>query len=157
MVIRPLPVERLGELNEIYDMSQIENFQHIRRGNLESCKEICFVAEEDGRFVGEVSIMTENANIPAAVIPNKRMYFFGLRVLPDFRRKGIGTALMTCAISQCLKRGIFEFTIGVESDNADAKRLYERLGFKPFLENCSEVQFGKVCRFDLLMLKCNVR
>ncbi|MDE7280771.1 MAG: GNAT family N-acetyltransferase, partial [Ruminiclostridium sp.] len=139
MVIRPLPIERLGELNQIYDMSKYENFQQIRKGNLESCKEICFVAEEEGRFVGEVSIMTENANIPAAVIPNKRMYFFGLRVLPQFRRRGIGTALMTCAISQCLKRGIFEFTIGVESDNADAKRLYERLGFKPFLENCSEV------------------
>lgn len=153
MEIKALPIERLDELNKIYDMSRYENFQQIRRGNLESCKEICFVAEENGQLVGEISIMTENANIPVAVIPNKRMYFFGLRVLPEFQRKGIGTALMTYAISQCIKRGIFEFTIGVETDNADAKRLYERLGFKSFLENCSEVQYGKVCKFDLLLLK----
>lgn len=153
MVIKALPIERLDELNEIYDMSQYENFQQIRRGNLESCREICFVAEEGEKLVGEISIMTENANIPAAVVPNKRMYFFGLRVLPEYRRKGIGTALMTFAISQCLRRGIYEFTIGVESDNTDAKRLYERLGFRSFLDNCSEVQFGKLCRFDLLLLK----
>lgn len=153
MEIKALPIERLDELNKIYDMSRYENFQQTRKSNLESCKEICFVAEENGQLVGEISIMTENANIPVAVIPNKRMYFFGLRVLPEFQRKGIGTALMTYAISQCIKRGIFEFTIGVETENADAKRLYERLGFKNFLENCSEVQYGKVCKFDLLLLK----
>lgn len=153
MNIKPLPIDRLDELNAIYDMSLYENFQQIRRGNLESCREICFVAEEKGRLVGEISIMTENANIPAAVIPNRRMYFFGLRVLPEFQRQGIGTALVVYAVSQCAKRGIFEFTIGVENDNIQAKRIYERLGFKSFLENCSEVQFGKVCRFDLLMLK----
>lgn len=153
MEIKFLPIERLNELNEIYDMSRFENFQQIRKSNLESCKEICFVAEDNGKFVGEISIMTENANIPAAVIPNKRMYFFGLRVLPDFQRKGIGTALMTYAISRCMQRGIFEFTIGVETDNHDAKRLYERLGFKMFLENCSEMQYGRLCKFDLLMLK----
>ena len=153
MNIKPLPIERLDELNAIYDMSRYEDFRQIRRSNLESCREICFVAEENGQLVGEISIMTENANIPAAVIPNKRMYFFGLRVLPEFQRQGIGTALVAYAVSQCVKRGIFEFTIGVEADNLEAKRLYERLGFRSFLENCSEVQFGKVCRFDSLMLK----
>lgn len=153
MEIKLLPVERLGELNNIYDMSRYENFQATRKNNLESCKEICVVAEEDGRFVGELSMMTENANIPAAVIPNKRIYLFGLRVLPDFRGQGIGTALLKYAVSLCVQRGIFEFTIGVETKNEGARRLYERLGFGMFLENCSEVQFGEMCRFDLLMLK----
>lgn len=152
MEIKLLPIERLDELNEIYDMHRYENFQETRRHNLESCKEICVVAEEEGKFVGELSIMTENANSPAAVIPNKRVYLFGLRVLPDYQRRGIGTALIRYAVSFCMRRGVFEFTIGVETKNDVARRLYEGLGFVNFLENCSEVQFGEMCRFNLLML-----
>lgn len=157
MEIKLLPLHRLDELNKIYDMSCYEGFQETRKSNLESCKEICLVAEEEGQLVGELSIMTQNANIPVAVIPNKRMYFFGLRVLPEFQRRGIGTALMRSAIAMCVKRGIFEFTIGVENHNKDAHRLYERLGFKDYLENCSEMQYGKICKFNLMLLQVGVR
>lgn len=153
MEIKLLPIERLDELNSIYDMTLIDGFRETRKGNLESCREICFVAEEDGQFIGELSIMTQNANIPIAVIPNKRVYMFGLRVLPEFQRRGIGTALLRYAIGFCVRRGIAEFTIGVETENKDARRLYDRFGFATFLENCSEMQFGKMCRYDLLLLK----
>ena len=153
MELKLLPVERLDELNAIYDMSRFENFQKTREENLRTRREICAVAEEEGTFVGEISIMTENANIPVAVIPNKRVYLFGLRVLPEFRNQGIGTALLKYAIAMCRSRGIFEFTIGVETDNADARRLYEKFGFATLLENCSEMQYGRMCRYDLLMLK----
>ena len=153
MELKLLPVERLDELNAIYDMSRFENFQKTREENLRTRREICAVAEEEGSFVGEISIMTENANIPVAVIPNKRVYLFGLRVLPDFRNRGIGTALLKYAITLCTSRGIFEFTIGVETDNSDARRLYEKFGFATLLENCSEMQYGRMCRYDLLMLK----
>lgn len=153
MEIKALPIERLDELNRIYDMSKIEGFLDTRRNNLEMSRELCFVAEEEEQFVGELSIMTQNANIPVAVIPNKRVYIFGLRVLPEFQRRGIGTALLKYAITLCASRGVFEFTIGVETDNTDARRLYDRFGFAPFLENCTETQFGKQCKYDLLMLK----
>ena len=153
MELKLLPVERLDELNAIYDMSRFENFRQIREENLRSRREICVVAEEEGRFVGEISIMTENSNIPIAVIPNKRMYLFGLRVLPEWRNKGIGTALLKYAVTMSARRGIFEFTIGVETDNADARRLYEKFGFTTLLENCSEMQYGRMCRYDLLLLK----
>lgn len=153
MEIKLLPQERLDELNEIYDMRRYENFQATRQSNLEACREICAVAEEKGKFVGELSIMTQNANIPAAVIPNKRVYLFGLRIRPEYQRQGIGTALLRYAVGLCAQRGIFEFTIGVETANKDARRLYERLGFNGFLENCSEMQFGEMCKFDLMLLK----
>ena len=153
MEIKLLPAERLDELNEIYDMRRYEGFQETRRRNLESCKEICVAAEENGKFVGELSIMTENANIPAAVVPGKRVYIFGLRVLPAYQNQGVGTSLVRYAVSFCAQRGVFEFTIGVETKNKRARRLYERLGFVDFLDNCSEVHFGEVCKFDLLLLK----
>ena len=153
MELKLLPVERLDELNAIYDMSRFENFQKTREENLRNRREICVVAEEEGTFVGEISIMTENSNIPVAVIPNKRVYLFGLRVLPDFRNRGIGTALLKYAVTMCTRRGIFEFTIGVENDNKIARKLYEKLGFVTLLENCSEMQYGRMCKYDLLMLK----
>ena len=153
MKIMLLPTERLDELNEIYDMRRYEGFQDTRRHNLECCKEICAVASDKGKFVGEISIMTDNPNIPAAVIPGKRVYIFGLRVLPAYQNQGIGTSLVRYAVSFCAQRGVFEFTIGVETKNKRARRLYERLGFVNFLENCSNVQFGEICRFDLLILK----
>ena len=153
MELKILPVERLDELNAIYDMSRFENFQQTREENLRSRREICVVAEEEGRFVGEISVMTENANIPIAVIPNKRMYLFGLRVLPDFQNRGIGTALLKYAVTMCTRRGIFEFTIGVEEGNEIARKMYEKHGFVTLLENCSEMQYGRMCRYDLLMLK----
>lgn len=153
MEIKLLPEERLDELNEIYDMTRYENFQATRKSNLEACREICVVAEENGKFVGELSMMTQNANIPVAVIPNKRVYLFGLRVRPEYQRQGIGTALLRYAAGLCAQRGIFEFTIGVETANEGARRLYERLGFVKFLENCSEMQFGEICKFDLMLLK----
>lgn len=153
MEIKLLPIERLDELNAIYDMSRYENFQNTRRDNLENCREICAVAEQEGKFVGEISIMTQNSNIPAAVIPNKRVYIFGLRILPEYQRRRIGTALLEYAIGLCVNRGIFEFTIGVEQDNEIARKMYEKLGFSQFLENCSEMQYGRMCRYDLLMLK----
>ena len=153
MEIKLLPVERLDELNEIYDMRRYENFQATRQSNLEACREICAVAEDGGKFVGELSMMTQNANIPVAVIPNKRVYLFGLRVRQEYQRQGIGTSLLRYLIGLCIQRGIFEFTIGVETKNEGARRLYERFGFVNFLENCSEVQFGEMCKFDLMMLK----
>lgn len=153
MEIKLLPVQRLDELNIIYDMTRFDNFQQIREENLRSGIEVCAVAEEKNVFVGEVSLMTQSASVPSAVIPDRRNYLFGLRVLPDFQRQGIGTALVKYITSLRREQGIKEFTIAVEKDNVGARRLYERLGFKTLLENCTEMQFGRQCRFDVLILK----
>ena len=153
MEIKLLPVQRLDELNIIYDMTRFDNFQQIREENLRSGIEVCAVAEEKNVFVGEVSLMTQSASVPSAVISDRRNYLFGLRVLPDFQRQGIGTALVKYITSLRREQGIKEFTIAVEKDNVGARRLYERLGFKTLLENCTEMQFGRQCRFDVLILK----
>lgn len=147
-----MPIERFDELNALYDMDKIEGFRETRYKNLVCRREICVIAEQDGVIVGEISVMTENANIPVAVIPNHRLYLFGLRVKPDFRRQGIATALVRYVVALCVSRGIFEFTIGVEHDNIPAQNLYEQMGFRILLKDCSEKQGDEVCRYDLLLL-----
>jgi ribosomal protein S18 acetylase RimI-like enzyme len=56
-------------------------------------------------------------------------YLYGLRVFGPFQRLGIGTALIARAEELLRERGYRFATIAVEHDNADARRLYERLGF----------------------------
>jgi ribosomal protein S18 acetylase RimI-like enzyme len=56
-------------------------------------------------------------------------YLYGLRVFGPFQRLGIGTALISRA-EELLREREYRFaTIAVEHDNADARRLYERLGY----------------------------
>lgn len=145
-----LPIERFSEMDALYAMSGSE--KKMRYENLLAKKEICVVAEENGRIIGEITIMTNNANIPAAVVPNRRVYFFGLRVHPDFRRKGVAKALLAAAIKMTSSRGIFEITIAVEKGNELAREIYTKAGFRPFLSDCKENWNGKDFCFDLMML-----
>jgi ribosomal protein S18 acetylase RimI-like enzyme len=51
-------------------------------------------------------------------------------VVPDYRRRGIGTELMTRAITAAWKRGLTRIGLTVRADNRAAIALYRGLGFK---------------------------
>ena len=50
-------------------------------------------------------------------------------VRPRFRGRGIGTALMRHVLAEAKRLGARRATLEVRSSNADARRLYQRLGF----------------------------
>ena len=50
-------------------------------------------------------------------------------VRPQFRGRGIGTALMRHVLSEATRLGARRATLEVRSSNEDARRLYQRLGF----------------------------
>jgi ribosomal protein S18 acetylase RimI-like enzyme len=52
----------------------------------------------------------------------------GIQLLPDIQRRGIGTAIIEDLKAQAAVAGI-PLDLGVEKDNPDARKLYERLGF----------------------------
>lgn len=52
----------------------------------------------------------------------------GIQLLPDFQRHGIGTAIIEDLKAQAASVGV-PLDLGVEKDNPDAHKLYERLGF----------------------------
>ena len=53
-----------------------------------------------------------------------------LAVSPAWRRKGLGTALLECAIQAMARRGYQHLDLKVEADNPyEAGRLYRNLGF----------------------------
>jgi ribosomal protein S18 acetylase RimI-like enzyme len=53
-------------------------------------------------------------------------------VVEPLRGKGIGTALMHAAEELVRERGVGVVQLGVEDSNPDARRLYERLGYRSY-------------------------
>lgn len=58
------------------------------------------------------------------------MEVLNLGVHPDFRRRGIGRALMLNLMERCRDLEIRRGLLDVKETNLPAKALYERLGFK---------------------------
>jgi GNAT superfamily N-acetyltransferase len=76
------------------------------------------VVEVDNERVGRVRITRTAGCIELS----------GIQLLPGFQRHGIGTAIIEDLKAQAAAAGI-PLDLGVEKDNPDARRLYERLGF----------------------------
>jgi|SRR5688572_17331884 len=53
----------------------------------------------------------------------------GMGVLPDYRRKGLGEALLRACIAKAKVKGITRIELEARADNLPAIRLYEKLGF----------------------------
>lgn len=89
-------------------------------------------AEMDGRIVGvglvrwgrahEVRVRRRLWGVP-------QLYHFQVR--EDYRRRGIGTALLRAAEDILRQRGYTRVLLGVDLSNKDAFRLYERRGYVP--------------------------
>jgi ribosomal protein S18 acetylase RimI-like enzyme len=57
----------------------------------------------------------------------------GLAVSASVRGAGIGTALLEARRAELVARGCTYWSIGVVDANPDARRLYERVGFRPWI------------------------
>ena len=54
-----------------------------------------------------------------------------LQVRPQRRGRGVGTALVSAAEDVMRSRGASAAAVSVDQDNVGARRLYERLGYRP--------------------------
>ena len=53
-----------------------------------------------------------------------------LAVHPDYRRKGVGTALVSCLVEKLKSNGVYSLTLEVRASNETAKNLYAAMGFQ---------------------------
>lgn len=106
----------------LYDLYLKESEQRIRT---------VFVARYNGKFCGYVTVKWKSAyqvfsynNIPE---------ISDLNVLPEFRKKGIGTQLIRKCEHIAKEFGYKEIGLGVgmTADYGNAQRLYHKLGFIP--------------------------
>jgi len=84
----------------------------------------CHVALHNDAVVGWCDIQ------PVFGHARRHIGTLGMGLLPEFRRQGIGTMLLSAAVSTAWSRGLERIELTVREDNARAKALYERLGFR---------------------------
>jgi mycothiol synthase len=85
---------------------------------------LCWVAVSDGSVVG--------ANLSAWKRHGDWGWVASIGVLPDWRGRGIGEALLRTAFAEFWRRGERRVALGVDAHNAPATRLYERAGMRVF-------------------------
>lgn len=101
-----------------------------------------FVAEHVGRIVGLVMVL---ARVPFESLddpPGDYALVAELVVRHEFRRRGIGQALLDAAERYARGTGASELQIMVLSQNRAARTLYLREGFKPYKETLAKPLTG---------------
>lgn len=82
-----------------------------------------FVWEQDGRIVGNASML------PIGAGPNLFYLIANVAVHPEFRGRGIGTALTAAAVNQA-RLGHHRVWLQVRQENDPAVHIYRSLGFR---------------------------
>jgi ribosomal protein S18 acetylase RimI-like enzyme len=81
------------------------------------------IAAPDGRFAAFCIAWLDPAN--------QSGYFEPVGVHPDFRRLGLGKAVLQAGLRLMQKHGMVTANVCVESHNPTAQKLYQALGFQP--------------------------
>jgi ribosomal protein S18 acetylase RimI-like enzyme len=75
----------------------------------------------------------ENQEVAGVLRIDTDGYIMSLFVAPDARGKGLGTSLIEKACQVLKEMGKKTVGLSVHQDNEGARRLYERLGFLPYI------------------------
>jgi ribosomal protein S18 acetylase RimI-like enzyme len=89
----------------------------------------CLVAEMDGKVVGAVWIRILAGKIKGYGNIDAETPEFAISILKEYRKKGIGTALMQAMIDRMKTKGYSKASLSVQKDNY-AFELYKKLGFE---------------------------
>ena len=112
-----------------------------------------YIAENDGLTLGFIN-MNQHNNYTAEIEI--------IAVRPEFRRRGVGRALIEFAERECLKRGLeylFLKTLGPSSPDwnyAQTRVFYEAMGYRPLEENGLWGE-SNPCLIMVKCLKCSCR
>lgn len=130
--IRPLRIEEFPKCGTIWNMERHRELAEGFLRELQSGNRLTWVWEENGQFIGEISLVKEKDD-PDYMIPGRRIYVSRLLVRRENCRQGIGSALVEYIIRQASEMGYSEISIGVDMDNYPALRLYIAAGFREIL------------------------
>ena len=105
----------------------------------------CTVAERNGEVIGmlvafsvepDPDVSDSNEEVDPVLKPYGELerpgsfYICGMALFPEYRGEGLGTGMLELARQQAYQRGLEELSLIVFEQNAGAKRLYERHGFR---------------------------
>ncbi|MBQ7145575.1 MAG: GNAT family N-acetyltransferase [Lachnospiraceae bacterium] len=119
---------QIGDYDEVYalwlsctgmGLNDLDDSREGIRRFLERNPESCFVAEDAGSVVGVIMVGSDG----------RRGYIYHTAVHPDYRRRGIATALTEKALEALQALGINKVAMLVFKRNQEANAFWESLGF----------------------------
>jgi len=122
---------------------QYERFRLVYRRAMKEAqkgRQVLLVADHWGVIVGQIFVLFNTVNADPRPQPYTG-YLYSFRVKTDFRNQGIGSSLIESAESVLLERSFRRALIGVAKANDDARRLYQRHGYKIVTEDPGEWSF----------------
>ncbi len=123
-----MEIENYKKCSNIWDMEKNNKFAEKFYNELLSGNRITYVYALDDEYIAEISLVY-NMNDSDYTIPNKRAYVSRLIVKPEYRRKGIGKALVDFIKHTANELVLDELSIGVDIENYPALKLYVESGF----------------------------
>ena len=103
-----------------------------------------------GAFINEQLIGSVGFFKQECLKESHRGLLFGMGVLPEYQRHGIGSELMSVLLSHA-KNEVLQLTLGVESNNQVALRLYQRYGFMIYGTEPRSLKMGD-CFYDKYLM-----
>jgi ribosomal protein S18 acetylase RimI-like enzyme len=111
-------------------------FTHFRRlfaeayRYTETGEAVMWIAElREAEIIGQLFVQMESMNT-ALADGHTRAYIYGFRVRPAYRGAGVGSHLLQTAETDLTHRGFRLICLNVARVNQDARRLYERFGYR---------------------------
>lgn len=104
-------------------------FRDIRYKEFDNREIDIYVVEQNGVFIGELTINYISHDLTSETIPGQRVYLQAFRIDKKYQGMGLGKKLIQFALTDLEQKGYTEFTIGVEEDNERAKHIYFKFGF----------------------------
>jgi len=123
-----LALEWNGELIHFRRLFQ-QTYQSVCQGNA-----MMWVVELTGNgVVGQLFVQLKSSRIKIAD-GKQCAYIYGFRIKPDFRSCGVGSCLLRTVEMSLIQRKFHLITLNVSQENRDARRFYERCGYKVITE-----------------------
>ncbi len=131
MLIRKADAEKMRKLWGNDDSFTARFFyDRIASGNA-----VFWTVDDDGKLIGELYAFL-NLDDQDFADGKDRVYLCAFRIRRQYRGQGLGTRLMEQALSDLKDRGFITVTIGVNKNEPENIRLYERLGFREKVKEC---------------------
>lgn len=136
--VRPLRADEVARLTSALGQPRFFN-EHFQRQSLGAG--VILVAWDGPQPIGDVWVLYPPVDdVPVREkLPGVPMLVH-LEVLPGRQNNGIGTEIVEAAQQHCVQRGFDSLALAVGTDNPEAQRLYERLGFVDW--NAGEITVG---------------
>ena len=129
--IRPCRDGDADLLEEVATSPGTSRFHHRRLARQVAGEAVYLIAWLEGSPIGNLCLILagpDNDEVASKLVAGPEINAFD--VYPDWRDRGVGSALIAAAERMARERGDLGVVLGVEVSNDAARRLYERLGYR---------------------------